>query len=134
MQTLIIQNETLEKDIKELRKQLQLMKEQSVKPKNYTRKKSIFGQRTLGRKKKSKATFDAGEKTDGRSVKVLQIITQIHDLILADNVEMANRVVQQNQKKLFPPKTLASPNSRDGHTKLEVSKAKVKSSLTFTFS
>lgn len=107
MQTLIHQNETLEKDIKELRKQLQELKEQSVKPKNYTRKKSIFGQRTLGRKKKGKKLdFDTGEKSDGRPAKVLQTINQVHDLVLAGNFNAANRVVYENKKKLFPPKTV----------------------------
>uniref|UniRef100_A0A7S3PR11 Uncharacterized protein n=1 Tax=Aplanochytrium stocchinoi TaxID=215587 RepID=A0A7S3PR11_9STRA len=130
MQTLIHQNEVLEKEITELQKQLSDMKQQSVKPKDY-RKKSVF-QKTLGRKKKNKT---AGmDKGDGRPVKILQLITKIHDLILAENFQQAQYLIQDNKKKLFPPKEAAGPkrafNLKDGFGETVLMKAVRSGNLT----
>lgn len=101
MQTVMMQNESLEKDIVELQRKIQELQNSGVmKPKTYTRKKSIF---TLGRKKKKDAAL-VGVTVDKRSQKILKLITEIHEMILSGNFQRAQQLVSTNKKKLFPPK------------------------------
>lgn len=104
MQSLLDEKDKLVTEIDSLKSQIKEIRDKGLKAKDYSKSGGWLS--TLKRSKSQRAADKAvAGPTDKRSQKVLEIINNIQNFILAGNFNRANKIYIDNKKKLFPKNT-----------------------------